>query len=233
MEFVGLMSGGAPLLKSYQVDATISNVGVPLLVDTAGEAGLNLATTTSATNMVGINLDTVTYTTTQGTGANSAERKVRVIINPDILLRMRMSGGSTSGTSLALQTTSAASSGGTTVTTGTTWAAPTYDEGVVWGYDGANAGQVRKITSVSTTAGTVTIPFDNAIASGDNFIRAPYWFNSTTTVQLTSDLTEADATIAVGTGAAFRVVDMELGDIGSEGRDKSYIVAVPTSHIYK
>jgi hypothetical protein len=76
-----------------------------------------------------------------------------------------MSGGATSDTALSSQTVTTASSGGTAITTAAEWSSPTYDEGVTWGYTGANAGRLRKVTSVSSTAGTVTIPFDYATAS--------------------------------------------------------------------
>lgn len=227
-----LSSNGTALLKSFQIDDTVSNAGIPLLIDTAGEAGLNLATTTSAANMVGVNLDTVTYTTTQGIGANSAERKVRVIVNPDAVYRTRLSGGAAEDTALALQTETTGDTDGTVVTTGAEWSSPTYDEGVVWGFSGANPSQVRKVTSVSSTAGTVTIPFDNDIAVGDEYLRAPYWYNATTAVQLTTNLTQANAAIAVGTGAEFRVLDMDLGDQGAEGRTKSNIYMISRDHVY-
>ena len=157
MEVSGLMSGGYPLIKKYQINATVANAGVPLLVGAAGEAGLDLPTTTGAQDMVGLNLDTATYSTTQGSGASSAERLVSVIINPDAILRSRMSGGAAEGTALSLYDVTTASAGGTAITTGDEWSSPTFDEGVVWGYDGANVGQSRKLTSVSSTAGTVTV----------------------------------------------------------------------------
>lgn len=121
----GLLSGGAPVIKSYQVNATFANAGVPALVSAAGEAGIDLPTTTGAVDMVGVTLDTATYSTTQG----DAEALVRVIINPDAILKMRMSGGATTGTSLTLQEVTTASAGGTVITTGAEWSSPTYDEG--------------------------------------------------------------------------------------------------------
>ena len=231
-DFVYSLSGTAPLAKKYQVDATIANVGVPLLIDTDSEAGLNAGTTTSAADFGGMAQDTVTYTATQGTGADSAERKVGVIINPDAVWKTRLSGGATDGTALTLYDVTSESSGGTAVTTGDAWNNPTMDEGVVWGYDGANVGQIRKITSVGATAGTVTIPFDNGTVVGDNFMRAPYWPNRTISVQLTTLLFEADASIAVGTGAEYVVVDMDLRDISGDGRLKSYIHMMAKDHVY-
>jgi hypothetical protein len=223
-DFAHTLQGNVtPWLMRYQVDATVANVGVPLLIDTAGEAGLNAGTTTSAADFVGMSQDTVTYTTTQGTGVNSAERKVGVNITPDAVWRALLSGGATEGTALTQHTVTTASAGGTAVTTGTAWNSPTYDEGVVWGYSGNNAGQVRKITSVSATAGTVTIPFDNAVAVGDVYLRAPAWFNATTTLQLTTNLFQVDASIAVATGAEYGVDDMRLLDIGGEGTLRSEV----------
>lgn len=230
MDWVYNISGASvPLVKRYQVDATISNVGVPLLIDTAGEAGLNAGTTTSAADFVGMALDTVTYTVTQGIGADSAERKVGVIINPDAVWRALLSGGATEGTALTLYDVTTASASGLDVITGDSFA--NFDEGVVWGYDGANAGQIRKITVGDGTDASVTIPFDLATVVGDNFLRAPYWPMATTTVQLTTNLFQADATIVVATGGEYVVVDWELKDLGLEGRTKSYIHMMARDHV--
>lgn len=83
---------------------------------------------------------------------------------------------------------------------------------------------------MSSTAGTVTVPFDNATVVGDNFLRAPYNPMQTATVQLTSDFLEADASIAVGTGAEFQVIELITKDLSDEGRDTSYVLAVSGSH---
>lgn len=230
-DFAYTLSGAPPLIKKYQIDATVSNIGVPLLIDTAGQAGLNAGTTTSAADFIGMSLDTVTYTTTQGTGDDSAERLVSVIIQPDVVWRALMSGGATESTALALRAVTTASAGGTAITTGESWTATEFDEGVTWCYDGANVGQARKITSTSATAGTVTIPFDNATVVGDNFIRAPYWPLATTTIQLTTNLFQADASIAVATGAEYVVVDMELNDISQDGRNTSRVLFMARDHI--
>ena len=230
MEIIGLLSGGAPVLKKYQIAAT-TITGIPLMTPASSAGGLAAATTTSAADMVGVTLDAATYTTTQGTGASSAERLVTVVINPDAIIKMKMSGGATEDTALALQTVTTASSGGTAVTTAAEWSNPTYDEGIVWGYDGANVGQVRKITTVSSTAGTVVIPFDYGTVVGDNFLRAPFWPMGTINVQLSTLLTQANAIIAVGTGAEFRVIDVILNDIGDSGRTNSFVVVVPGDHL--
>lgn len=230
MEVSGLLSGGAPVIKKYQINATVANAGVPLLIGGSNEAGLDLPTTTVAVDVVGLNLDTAVYTVTQGSGSDSAERLVSVIINPDAILRARMSGGAAEGTALAQHTVTVENSGGTAIETGTEWSSPTFDEGVVWGYSGNNVSQSRKITSVSSTVGTVLIPFDYSILVGDVYLRAPYWAMQGATVQLTTNFLEADASIAVATGAGFKVFDMDLEDLSGEGTLKSYIEMLPTDH---
>ena len=73
----------------------------------------------------------------------------------------------------------------------------------------------------SSTAATVVVPFDYGIAVGDNFLRAPLAPMQTATAQLTSNLAEVDASIAVGTGGAFRTLKIIGCDLGGEGRSMS------------
>jgi len=232
--------GSVPVLKKFQFGVTLTAVGIPFTVPAAGTAGVVIATTTTATDLVGMSVDqgsvattgTVqsTFSTTQGTGASSAERVVTLIINPFAVWGWKMSGGATENTALATQTVTTASAGGTAVTTAAEWSNPTFDEGVTWGLTGANAGRVRKVTSVSSTAGTVTIPFDVATAVGDTFLRAPYWPMQTVTIQLSTLLTQADASIAVGTGAPFRVTELRLADSTDAGATNSFVLGVSNSH---
>ncbi len=221
MKAVGFLSGSAAHIQRYQVGETMSTAGVPVEVVAANGSGIVLCETTSCVDAVGVTLDTATYSTTQGTGANSAEALVSVIINPDVILEANLSGGATSGTALTLYDVTTASAGGTAITTGDDWTSPQFDEGSVWGYDGGNAGAMRKITSTSTTAGTVTVPFDVATVIGDNFLRAPLNPMQSVTAQLTSTLDEVDASIAVGTGADFITLKIIGNDLAGEGRSTS------------
>lgn len=243
MDFAFNLDGNiAPFIRKYQVAASVANPGVFLLTPAANGAGLATSTTTSLANAVGLCLDTVTYVSAQQTDGSSAERVVSVIVNPHAVYKALMSGGASEGTALALQTVTTASATGVAVTTAAEWSSPTFDEGIVWGYDGANGGgqpyntgpnimsgwgfgdaMRRKLTSVSSTAGTVTTPFDRATVVGDNFLRAPYYPNQTSTVQLTTNLYQADASIAVGTGGAARVVDLELNTAANNGRTTSMV----------
>lgn len=230
MELAYTLFGSAPLMKKFQVNATVARAGVPHLIPGAGNAGLVLGTTTGATDLVGVNLDTATYVTAQQTDGSSAARMITVVINPDAVWRMLMSGGATENTALALQTVTTASTTGLDVTTAASWTSTEFDEGYVWGYDGANAGQARKITSTSATAGTVTVAFDQDTVVGDNFLRCPYSPMQGATIQLSTLLTQADASIAVGTGAPFRPIELLLRDINLEGRTNSFVLAVSNSH---
>lgn len=232
MRFHSTWSGRSMILKKYQIAADSLTAGVPKLIPAAGGAGVAVATTTSLADMVGITLDTATYVTAQQTDGTSAERTVTLVVNPDAMFWGLMSGGATAGTALTLRPVTTASTTGLVVTTAEDWSSPTYDEGIVWGYDGANAGQARKITSVSATAGTVTVAFDQDTVVGDNFIRAPFWPPQTTTMQLTSDLTGVDASIAVGTGGEAKAVELVLGTLANNGRTDSWVVWIPMDHVF-
>ena len=240
MQFDYDLYGSVPIIKKYQFGVTLTNAGIPFTVPAANTAGVVIGTTTGATDLVGMSIDkgTVavtgttqsTYTTTQGSGTSSAERVVSLIINPFAIWSAKMSGGATEDTALSTQTVTSASAGGTAVTTGATWTGTEFDEGVTWGLTGANSGRFRKITSTSATAGTVTIPFDYAIAVGDTFLRAPYWPMQTVTVQLTTNLYQADASIAVGTGAPYGSVELRLRDNSDSGATNSFVLFASNSH---
>lgn len=232
MRFHSTWSGRSMILKKYQIAADSLTAGVPKLIPAANGAGVAVATTTSLADMVGITLDTATYVTAQQTDGTSAERTVTLIVNPDAMYWALMSQGATLGTALSLRAVTTASATGLAVTTAEDWSSPTYDEGAVWGYDGANAGQLRKITSVSATAGTVTVPFDQDTVVGDNFIRVPWWPPQSTTMQLTTNLDGADASIAVGTGAEAKPVELVYGTLANNGRTDSWVVWIPTDHVF-
>ena len=76
----------------------------------------------------------------------------------------------------------------------------------------------------------VAFPYD--IAVGDEFIRIPYTLLQADNIQLTTLLTQADASIAVGTGAAFVPIEFVLNDIGGNGRTNSYVKAISGNHYF-
>lgn len=232
MEWAYSWSGNSYVRKLYQVAATVSQVGVPMLAPIADGAGLAQATTTAAADVVGAAADTATYVTAQQTDGTSAERRVGVILAPDSVFRMLLSGGAAENTALVEYDVTTASTDGLSVTTGDDWTSPQFDEGYLWGYTGANAGQARKITSTSTTAATVLNAFDYDTAIQDIFLRAPYTPFQSTTLQLTTNLTQANALIAVGTGGPWRVIEMILNSRALDGRTNSYVLVMAQNPLW-
>lgn len=226
MKLAYTYSGTAPHVRKYKVGVTFATAGIPALVGAATTAGLAVGTTDNCTDSVGVTLDTATYSTTQG----DAEGIVSLIVNPDAVYKLLMSGAGAAGTALGLTTNSAAETAGTVITITTGDAAPnspTMDEGMALCIGGANMGQSRKITSVAATTATVTVPFLRDIAASDTFLLIPYTPLDVAgnDIELTGDLTGAAAYIAVGTGASFRVVDLEV-DYWGTPRTNSYVLAL-------
>ncbi len=230
MDYAYMLGGGAPLAMKYQADDTLANAGIPVLAPAAGDAGVNISTTTSWANAVGVTLDTATVVTAQQTDGTSAEREVTIIISPQAVFRALMTGGAAEGTALSLFTVDTVSTTGLDIVTGDNFT--DMDDGVIWGYDGANAGQKRCIITGDATDATVKVAFDNDTVVGDNFLAAPYWFLSDVAVniQTTTNLFQADASIAGGTGGAAKIIDMELRDQGGEGRTNSYVLFIFNDH---
>ena len=211
MKVIGLLHGGAPVIKKYQINATFANAGVPGLIVGGTNQGVVLGTTTSATDLIGYSLDTGTYTTTRGQGASSAEVLVSFIINPLAIGRWRLSGGATDGTALTARTVTTANSDGLTITHSAYDASsPDMLGGYVWGLTGANVGQFRKTVTTTSTTSTVTVPFDYLTVVGDTFLYSPVSHMSTIAAQLTTNVLEIDASAAVSGDAAYAVIDAEL-----------------------
>lgn len=233
MKLARHLYGGAPVIMPYQVGATVSNVGVPLLsLTAAGDSGLIACTTTGAANMVGISLDTATYVITQQT-ALDAERLVKVDIRPDAVYKVRLSNDGTTGTAQANHAVTTASAAGTVVTTSAfDWNGTDLDEGTVWCYSGANIGQVRKITSTSSTSATVTVPFENDTVVGDNFRHANFHplDAQSETVTLTSDFLELDCSVATATnGAEFNCIQIIVSTVNDSSGD-AYALLISDDH---
>ena len=228
MRVMGRLSGGAPTIKRYQLSATAARVGIPFLVSAANGAGVAAGTTTSAANFVGVNYDVATYATAQVAGS-TPEATVALAIDIDLILQIFMSGGAASGTAETVKTVTTASTTGLDVTTADTWTGTERDEGAVWGISGANAGVLRKITSTSATAGTVTVAFPQDIAVGDTFSWAPNYPLSLGTLTLTTELDEFRQDVAVATNtAAYACIEMRPNDW--LGRQRSFGLFVPNDH---
>ena len=231
MDFAYDLSGNTvPTIRRYQVAATAAVAGKPFLVPAASGSGLVTSTTTSTAKAVGVSVDTSgTYVTAQQTDSAETERTVGLIINPFGVFKMLMSGGATEGTAMVLHTAASGGSDGLTIVSDVNTDSPELDEGTCYCFSGANVGIARKITSNSTTTMTFTVAWPRDVAAGDLFIVAPYNPLQGITLQLTTLLTQADASIAVGTGAAFKTIELTWG--ADEARTNSYVHAVLANHV--
>lgn len=245
MKYAYSLAGGAPIVRKFQIAATASVAGIPLTKGGSGVKGLGVATTVAAVGMVGVTLDTATVVTAQQSDSSDTARLVSVIINPHAVYRAKLSGGATENTALTKYTVSTASTDGLSVTAALTSAgvavdftSPASDESVIFGYDGANAGYGRKITSTgSATVATVLVAFPNDTVVGDNFLRipicsAPYGYE-TQYPQLTTNLWQVDASAAVDTdNVNFNTVELEIRDAGLNGITNSFIYLVSNGHVF-
>jgi hypothetical protein len=232
MEITGFFSGGAPIIKKYQVSEDMANSGVPVIVPAAGGAGLRLATTTAAADMVGVTVDSQNdYQTAQQSDNSSPERLVSVCVNPDVMLRARLSGGSTEDTALSVGIVDTASTTGLDVNTQVNYT--NFDEGAIFGYAGGNVYQLRRIGVGDGTDATVVVAFPVDIEVGDQFLHVPFWPADNQFVQLTTNLTQVDASVAVDTdNSNFRVLELLLKDFSENGSTTSSVILVPFDHLF-
>jgi hypothetical protein len=230
MDFAYDLSGTTnATIRRYQVAATNTVVGKPFLVPAASGSGIVTATTTSTAKAVGVNIDTAgTYVTAQQSDNSDTERACGIIINPFAVYKLLMTGGATEGTAMVLHTAASGGSDGLTIVSDVNTDSPELDEGTCYCISGANVGISRKITSNSTTM-TFTVAWPRDVAAGDLFVVAPYNPLQGVTLQLTTLLTQADASIAVGTGAAFKTIELTWG--GDEARTNSYVHAMLANHV--
>lgn len=229
-----LTGNTSPFIKKFVIGGTIDVAGQLIEGAAADEAGVTEPATTGSTDVVGINLDTATYVTAQQTDGTSASRSVSIVINPLAVYAFHISDGATAGTAMNLRTVTTASTTGLTITTGDDWSSPQFDEGAIWCYSGANAGQIRKITSTGTTACTVTVPFDSDTAVGDTFLRLNLWPGDVAADNMNTTSTGIDARddIAVATGLSVNAVEIVAGDISNDGRNTSYVYVASNDHLY-
>jgi len=230
MEYAGSLSGHSPISKSYQIGEAMANAGVPVVVGGAGNAGPVLAATTTASDLIGITENIqATLVTAQQTDNSDPARIISVITNPDAIYKARLSGGATSGTDLTTFTETSGSTSGLVVTdSGDLFDNPDMDEGTIHCFSGANVGISRKIASTSGAAATVAVAFPHDIVIGDKFFTVPFAIGENQFVQLTSDLTQINASVTIDTdNNNFRVYDLELNGVSD-----SFALIIPFDHIF-
>mgnify|MGYP001583793040 CR=1 FL=1 len=228
----GHLGGGGPVHRQMRIAATIANAGIPIIAVT-DTVGVRPATTTSFADSPGLGLDTGTYSAAQG--ATHAEGLVTVSRRPDLIVKALLSGAAGEGTALTLLSNTAASTDGLTITDADVGSNDMVS-GTVWCISGANVGQSRAITThTGATSFAVTVAFLNDIAVGDEFLFCPYSnygtgagaIDGVGNVQTTTLFTQANASIASGTGGEATVVDLELN-----GRTDSSVLFILQDHQY-
>lgn len=232
MEIAGLLSGGAPVIKRFQIGEAMATSGVPVVVATAGDGGVKLASTTAAADMVGVTLDSQsTLVTAQQSDNSDPERLVSVVVNPDVMLRAKLSGGATADTAMLIGTVDTASTTGLDVNTEIDYT--NFDEGGIFGFSGSNAGIFRRIGVGDSTDATVVVAFPADIAVGDVFLHIPFYPGSNQFVQLTSNLAQVDCSAAVDAdNNNFRVLELDLRDASDDGRNNSHAILLPFDHLF-
>lgn len=233
MDVRGHLYGGATVLRKFQAGTTLSTAGIPVIGSGAASADL-LSVEPMAANgaltggVVGITKDTTGTVAATGI-TDSAELLVTVETRPDAIVRAKMNNGTTEDTALAIGTTTGASATGV-VATGVT----TIDDGAIWGYKGANAGEVRR---ADDAVGGVSVNFPNAIAIGDEFLVAAGYPCAHVAagngfVQLSTNLTQVDATQADADNDNFIIYDLLTADDSEDGESNSFYLLIANRHIF-
>lgn len=229
MKFTKAMYTTTPWSLKYQIGEAMTVAGVPVEIGGSNQDGIQLVETTTAIDVLGVTLDAQdTVVSAQQSDNSDPARLVSVIIQPDAIYRAKLSGGATAGTDLTIRDVTTESTDGLVVTTGDNWGSPELDECMLWGFDGANAKILRKITSTGASAATLLIALPADTVVGDNFCFAPFCCSPAGMedqfLQLTSNLAEIDGSVAVDTdNNNFRVIEIDFRDAGEEGRSSTFV----------
>lgn len=232
MRVRGHLYGGAALVRKLQAGVTVASGGITLACPL--EAGTDIGmvqpilASTAAQVQAGVSEDA--SGTIAATGVSREDILVSVNVRPDAIIRGRMSGSSTAGTALTANPTTGASATGV-VTTGVT----TIDDGGVYGYDGANMGELRR---ADDNAGSLSMAMPSAIALGDNFLVGNgYPFSGAAAAagdnlffDFTTDLLEIDAATDVGDMDNFVCFDMFV-QVGDDALSGSYYELCYNDHM--
>lgn len=234
MNKYGFNGSGMSYILEFQIGIAIPNAGVPVISSGTTLAGVVLPTVTVGADSVGLALDSqATLVTAQQTDNSDPARRVSVIVNADLIMKAKLSGSSTESVALTLLAVTTASADGLDVTTGSAWDSPTYLDGTLWGYDGANVGIERKIAVVSSTAADPAIALPQDTVVGDNFLRVNLAPGTRQYADLTALFTEVDTSVAVDTGNDNMVaIGLILNDIGNDGRNNSYALLMSADSLY-
>ena len=234
MEAMGTIGGRAIVVKKYPASATMSVAGVFVLGgdQVSGDLqSMKVATTSTATTTptLGVSLDT--SGTIAATGTVEADLPVSIAVNPDLIIRAKMTNGATEDTALTIGECN------TEDTTGVAAAGvATLKEGMLWGYDGGNVGSMRR---ADDTSGGVTVNFPNTISVGDRFLHANSFPGVATAAGLSNGpdlstlITQADASTAnPGNNDSFFLFGVQLGTTNDDGANNSFYHLVQNWSIF-
>lgn len=236
MEILGTIGGGAPVMKRYLVGESFSSAGIPAISTTVGSTAnhggfclpMEVTGTALLQGNVGLAVDTATYAAVV---TETTDAIVTVAVNPDLIIRAKMSGGAAEDTAMTIITEDGTASATGIIITGFT----SVDGEAVWGYDGNNKGILRKFDD---TSGGVDVSFPNAIAGGDRFLQcssSPCMTLAAANpfVDITTNLTQADAsTVASGDGDGFIIMDLQTGTEDDDGENNSFYHFIQNRHIF-
>lgn len=215
----------ATVIQDQAVIASTADSGGGYITDATETSLLDMVGSVagaSSFNPAGGGAGTLTYSTTQA----DTEGLVRVYITPDIIYRLTMSGGGTLA-DLQTVTVTSANSAGTTVTA-TDTPENDMDDGTCWCVSGNNVGLSRRVTTFTANSSwVVTVPFPRTIALNDTFHVVPFSPCVNVLVNLTDNFVDADATVAFGTGAELRIVELVLNGAGD-----SYLHGIARDHVF-
>lgn len=235
MELLGTIGGGAPVMKRYLVGEAFDNAGIPAISVTVGSAAgsggsvqrMDATGGALLQGNVGLAVDTAAYSATV---TDVAAGIVTVAVNPDLIIRAKMTNGATEDTALTITTTTGASTTGITLTGFTS-----VDGETVWGYDGNNKGIVRKFDD---TSGGFDVSFPNGILNGDRFLHASSSACMTLAaanpfVDISAAFTQMDAeTVADGAADTLIILDIQAGTEDDDGANNSFYHVVQNRHIF-
>ena len=226
-----LTPGSVRHVRKYPVSETMATPGVPVIAPAlANVYGVVLAATTTGANCLGVITEGATLQTAQNADGSDPQAVVSATINPDAIYGALLSGGATNGTLLPLFDETAGDPTGLLLTAGI---GTVYDDGYAWGFDGANAGHLRKITAA--TGGDTAVPivaFPRDIAIGDNFLIATFGPAEQSGFTLTTSLDQIDATLDGQGNTHFKCIELENRDLGGEGRQNSFALIVVGDHFF-
>lgn len=217
----GNLFGGGDSSRKFFIAASFANAGIVAGSTEATNEGLIPTTTTAATDAMGLTLDTATYSATPAAGATGL---ITVADRPFSKCDFVMSGGATEGTALTIMTETAGDLVTPDLVSSTNAAANSMIGGTIWRYPGLGhtcaLRQSRQITAHTASVSVgVTVDFEEAINVGDRFLMCPWTYlpgDGTDTsdgagnIQFTTLFTQADASIASGTGLVVQIYDLLL-----------------------